>query len=129
MKPVRRLMERLRNVPDEQLPGHPRGTAMHAARGAVSRTGSSSNVDTSASIDAMLKADAVSVEDCMEALQTTKPASSVSQHGRYASSLIFAVAPFAPGCCHWILIYWFYADMSNGKRSLDRFNSCDVKSY
>jgi hypothetical protein len=65
----------------------------------------------------------------MEALQTTKPASSVSQHGRYASSLIFAVAPFAPGCCHWILIYCFYADMSNGKRSLDRFNSCDVKSY
>lgn len=83
MKPVRRLMERLRNVPDEQLPGHPRGTAMHAARGGISRTGSGGAVDVNASIDAMLKADVVSSEDCMEALQTTKPASSTSQHERW----------------------------------------------
>lgn len=73
MKPVRRLMERLRNVPDENLPGHPRGTAMHAARS-----------DPNASIEAMLKADPVSVEDLSEALQTTKPASKASQHSRYA---------------------------------------------
>lgn len=84
MKPVRRLMDRLRNVPEESLPTHPRGTALHVARGnASAKAGLHATIDASSSIDAMLKADPVSVEDCAEALQTTKPASKVSQHSRW----------------------------------------------
>mmetsp|Transcript_16336 Transcript_16336/g.24620 ORF Transcript_16336/g.24620 Transcript_16336/m.24620 type:complete len:519 (+) Transcript_16336:59-1615(+) len=79
MKPVRRLMERLKSIPEESLPAPPRAVRGHKARVDLSNNSAEANMN----IDAMLKADPVAAIDVREALESTKPASDLSLQTKY----------------------------------------------
>ena len=70
MKPVRRLMQQLQNIelPPAPLPPHPPNTKKQSL--GIGRKGEQFD------INGMLKADPVTFEDIMSALQTTKSSSS-----------------------------------------------------
>lgn len=76
MKPVRRLMDRIQSTEAQNQPGI-KGTKPPKSRYSMQVNEIGNN------IEALLKADPITTQDMIEALQTTKPSSDQALQSRY----------------------------------------------